>query len=280
MTGELSTRVLLAIVNAYYDERNGYSHCSVNEINKNFGITVKNIPEILKKLIEDGWIEDHTVNGYFKRFKILKPYPCPDFILDTRITTTQKNFLLRCRELGIDHSCSKKEMCRRLYGNEYNTNVNRIIRKIEEETNTNFFDFLENVYFVSGLILENAIYTDKGYRAEIHRKESKRFANCSKVARFLYNKSKASSRKRILEHTLTPEQIEAQLEKQDFKDYYTGIKPEDYKEYSIDRINSDKGYNKDNIVITTNKINVMKSDLSTDEFKEIITQLYNNISNF
>lgn len=64
------------------------------------------------------------------------------------------------------------------------------------------------------------------------------------------------------------------------KDYYTGIIPNDYKDYSIDRLDSTKGYTEDNIVITTNIINTMKLDMSIEEFKEQIKLLYNNMNNF
>lgn len=63
---------------------------------------------------------------------------------------------------------------------------------------------------------------------------------------------------------------------QEYKDYYTGIRPKDYHEYSVDRIDSTKGYVQGNIVITTNIINVMKGEMSIDEFLEKINILYNN----
>lgn len=64
------------------------------------------------------------------------------------------------------------------------------------------------------------------------------------------------------------------------KDYYTGVIPKSYKEYSIDRIDSSKGYTEDNIVITTGIVNTMKLDMSINEFKEQIKLLYNNMNNF
>ena len=79
---------------------------------------------------------------------------------------------------------------------------------------------------------------------------------------------------------MTPEIIKEQLIKQEMKDYYTGIIPNDYKDYSIDRLDSTKGYTEDNIVITTNIINTMKLDMSIEEFKEQIKLLYNNMNNF
>lgn len=71
--------------------------------------------------------------------------------------------------------------------------------------------------------------------------------------------------------------IRGLLLKQEFKDYYTGLIPENYKDYSID---SNLGYIEGNIVITTNRVNTAKNDMTTEEFKKLILDLYNNISNF
>ena len=46
---------------------------------------------------------------------------------------------------------------------------------------------------------------------------------------------------------------------------------------SIDRIDSNKGYLKDNVVLVTGLINLMKNDLSDSEFRNIIKILYLNI---
>ena len=79
---------------------------------------------------------------------------------------------------------------------------------------------------------------------------------------------------------LTLEYIKELLLKQEYKDYYTGQVPENYEDYSIDRIDSNLGYIEGNIVITTNRVNTMKNDMSTEEFKKLISDIYKNISNF
>lgn len=282
MVGKNSSKVLLAIINAYYDSKNGFAHCSVNEINRKFGITLKNIPEIFRQLEADGYIKDCTVNGYYKRFKILNPYNCPNFILDNRLNTPQKNFLLKCLENNIDNSLSKKEICRRINNNEIISNLNTITNKIEKATGDTFISILKNTKYISGLIPENSVYTEFGYRTTLNRKNIKENSIEDKIANFLHNKSFRGykHRKNISEYKLSPETIKAQLLKQELKDYYTGIIPSDYKEYSIDRIYSSKGYVEGNIVITTNKINLMKGELSIKEFKEQIQLLYDNINNY
>lgn len=282
MVGKSSSKVLLAIINAYYDPKNGYAHCSVNEINRNFGISLKNIPEIFKQLEADGYIRDYTVSGYYKRFKILNPYLCPDFVLDNRLSTPLKNFLLKCLEENIDDSLSKKEICRRINNNENISNLNLIINKIEKATGNTFISVLKNIKYISGLIPENSVYTEFGYRTILNRKNMEEKSIEDKIANFLHDKSFQGykHRKNISEYKLSPEIIKDQLLKQELKDYYTGIVPNNYKEYSIDRIDSSKGYTEGNIVITTNTINLMKGELSTEKFKKQIQLLYNNINNY
>jgi len=34
------------------------------------------------------------------------------------------------------------------------------------------------------------------------------------------------------------------------------------------------------LIITTNRVNTMKNDMSTEEFKKLISDIYKNISNF
>lgn len=102
-----------------------------------------------------------------------------------------------------------------------------------------------------------------------------------KLANRLYAKSKQRYKMatNISEYTLTPEYIKELLISQNYKDFYTGLIPEDKMLYSIDRIDSSKGYIQGNVVITT-RINLMKGTMNTEEFKQTIKDLYNNINNF
>lgn len=63
------------------------------------------------------------------------------------------------------------------------------------------------------------------------------------------------------------------LEKQNGLCFYTGnklvLKPNDINTISVDRVDSSKGYIKDNIVLCGYKINNMKNDLSMDKFIEL-----------
>lgn len=278
MIGKSSKNVVLALINAYKSDE--FSHCSINEFNLKYGISIRNLPDIFKQLEDERYIENCTINGYFKRFKILKPYPCPKFILDSRLNTQQKNFLLACRDNNITKDISKKEFCRRILHSECLSNLNRTLNKIEERIGDTIFSL--EMDEISGLIPENAIYTKYGYRSLAVCRKKEEITHEDEIANLLYKKSSHGfkHRKSITEYTLTPEIIKKQLLKQDMKDYYTGVIPKSYKEYSIDRIDSSKGYTEDNIVITTGIVNTMKLDMSIDEFKEQIKLLYNNMNNF
>ena len=281
--GKTTIKVLLAVVNAYYDEQNGYSHCSVAEINKKYGIAKNSIPKMFQQLCEEGWIEDCTVSGYYKRFKILKPYPCPDFIEMTELSNPQKNFLLKCLEQGVTENMSKKELARRIFNNENNNNISRSLTNIQEACGYSAFNILNSIEFISGLVPSDAEYTEFGYRTILNKKEyTISETEDDKLVNHLYSKSKQRYKMatNISEYTLTPEYIKELLISQDYKDFYTGLIPEDKMSYSIDRIDSSKGYIEGNVVITTTKINLMKGTMSTEEFKKTIEELYNNINNF
>ena len=281
--GKSTIKVLLAIINAYYDETNGYSHCSVAEINKKYGMAKNSIPKMFQQLCDEGWIEDCTVSGYYKRFRILKPYPCPDFIEMEELSNTQKNFLLKCLEQNVEESMSKKELARRIFNNENNNNISRSLDNIAKACGYSVFSILRTTKFINGIIPADSEYTEFGYRTILNRKEyTAPETEEDKLANHLYTKSMQRFKRatNIADYNLTEEYIKELLEKQDYKDYYTGIKPEDSKEYSIDRIDSSKGYIQGNVVITTNRINLMKGEMTTEEFKQVIKDLYSNIANF
>lgn len=276
--------VLLAVINAY-EENGEFSHFSGTELNHKFGFATKNIPQMLKDLVDLKYIENHTINGFYNRYKILKHIDCPEFILDNRLSNSQKDFLLRCIEQNITEDLSKKEMARRVNGNENGWNFSRSVDGILEILGEDsLFDIISEFNIVKELKPENAIKTEFGYKTNknIKRLDSSEKTQDNIIAQFLLKKSSQCRRRRnkVLEYNLTLEYIKELLLKQEYKDYYTGQVPENYEDYSIDRIDSNLGYIEGNIVITTNRVNVMKNDMSTEEFKKLISDIYKNISNF
>ena len=276
--------VLLAVINAY-EENGEFSHFSGAELNHKFGFATKNIPQMLKDLVDLKYIENHTINGFYNRYKILKHIDCPEFILDNRLSNSQKDFLLRCIEQNITEDLSKKEMARRVNGNENGWNFSRsvdgILKILGEDS---LFDIISEFNIVKELKPENAIKTEFGYKTNknIKRLDPSEKTQDNIIAQFLLKKSSQCRRRRnkVLEYNLTLEYIKELLLKQEYKDYYTGQVPENYEDYSIDRIDSNLGYIEGNIVITTNRVNAMKNDMSTEEFKKLISDIYKNISNF
>lgn len=273
--------VLLAVINAYEENRE-FSHFSGAELNHKFGFATKNIPQMLKDLVDLKYIENHTINGFYNRYKILKHIDCPEFILDNRLSNSQKDFLLRCIEQNITEDLSKKEMARRVNGNENGWNFSRSVDGILEILGEDsLFDIISEFNIVKELKPENAIKTEFGYKTNknIKRLDSSEKTQDNIIAQFLLKKSSQCRRRRnkVLEYNLTLEYIKELLLKQEYKDYYTGQVPENYEDYSID---SNLGYIEGNIVITTNRVNVMKNDMSTEEFKKLISDIYKNISNF
>lgn len=276
--------VLLAVINAY-EETGEFSHFSGAELNHKFGFATKNIPQMLKDLVDLKYIENHTINGFYNRYKILKHIDCPEFILDNRLSNSQKDFLLRCIEQNITEDLSKKEMARRVNGNENGWNFSRSVDGILEILGEDsLFDIINEFNIVKELKPENAIKTEFGYKTNknIKRLDSSEKTQDNIIAQFLLKKSSQCRRRRnkVLEYNLTLEYIKELLLKQEYKDYYTGQVPENYEDYSIDRIDSNLGYIEGNIVITTNRVNAMKNDMSTEEFKKLISDIYKNISNF
>lgn len=271
--------VLLAVINAY-EENGEFSHFSGAELNHKFGFATKNIPQMLKDLVDLKYIENHTINGFYNRYKILKHIDCPEFILDNRLSNSQKDFLLRCIEQNITEDLSKKEMARRVNENGWNfsRSVDGILEILGEDS---LFDIISEFNIVKELKPENAIKTEFGYKTNknIKRLDSSEKTQDNIIAQFLLKKSSQCRRRRnkVLEYNLTLEYIKELLLKQEYKDYYTGQVPENYEDYSID---SNLGYIEGNIVITTNRVNTMKNDMSTEEFKKLISDIYKNISNF
>jgi hypothetical protein len=82
---------------------------------------------------------------------------------------------------------------------------------------------------------------------------------------------------RYIEFNITAKDVWDQFEKQDFKCYYSGIPISfDYKSASVDRVNSDKGYTVDNIVLCHKHVNLMKQTTSIDGFKIWANRIANN----
>lgn len=94
--------------------------------------------------------------------------------------------------------------------------------------------------------------------------------------------SKTRAKKKQVVFTLTFKDLLDQWEKQNGKCFYTGlplkIKVETYfdnKEVlSIDRVEPDKGYSRENVVLCCDCINTMKSNMTMEQFKKYLSLLH------
>lgn len=111
------------------------------------------------------------------------------------------------------------------------------------------------------------------------RKQSDYIPN-SIIPRKLWSNIKTAARKRDIEFKLSVKQAEH------FFDGYCALSGEEISlswedawsscTASLDRIDSKRGYTKDNIQWTHKRVNVMKGDLTNDEFKEWCMLVYYN----
>lgn len=95
--------------------------------------------------------------------------------------------------------------------------------------------------------------------------------------------NKYTSKSRGIENKLSENDLYEIYKKQKGNCFYSNLPFEEdnkHRVISIDRIDSSKGYTKDNVVLCLNIINKMKNNLTTNEFKEYIKLINNNLNNF
>lgn len=96
--------------------------------------------------------------------------------------------------------------------------------------------------------------------------------------------SRARAKEYNIPFNITVEDVKGAWEKQGGKCYYTDqpmvLAPSErrWQSVSIDRIDSSKGYEKDNIVLCRGIVNLVKNELSIDELLEIIDQIKSTMS--
>ena len=102
--------------------------------------------------------------------------------------------------------------------------------------------------------------------------------------KLLLNSIKNGAKRRNLEFKIDLEFLLDCWEKQNGKCYYTKIDmkyiafKKDPFQVSIDRIDSSKGYTKDNVVLCCQSINYMKNDYYIDDFHTFLNSLYHALN--
>lgn len=104
----------------------------------------------------------------------------------------------------------------------------------------------------------------------------------NKTMKAVFREMKTRSAKRGWDFAITEGCVNQLWAKQNGRCYYSGVELttsiSDPNKMSIDRIDSTKGYIRDNVVLCTVRINLMKRDMSMQEFLTVILRI--SLSNF
>lgn len=254
-------------------------------------------------------IENNTINGYAFMVKVIdSKITCPEFMIDKNISSHLRGFLYSIKDYPIP-----EKKCHRLKTySEYLDidvkNLERYLYKVDK-----LFDIKElfNSYECSNLsILDfHPDFTKNGngyrggpedrsctYCGKINKNDQfiKRYGCCKKCLNTIYlkdfnliasnllkrSRANARNRKHNYKHNLTIDYIKEMYLSQGCKCAYSEL-DFDYSNKSgiptIDRIDSNKGYEIGNIAIVRCDVNLMKSNMTMDNFKSLISSLYNNL---
>ena len=299
--------VLLAL-NAYRDKEGVIF--TTHKLLQKCGYKEGSIRTKLRELEALNLIENKTVDGYSLQFKCFKPQNCPDFIFSETLTLDDKLFILRLLRENISDFSSHKGLDKQLNSK----NIHFTLNRIEKKLNMSMADYLKTIKCIKLSLKDSEEYEffeNKGYQIKQdftnkiyfcqycgENKPSNFYKNSSITCKKCQNKraykkskedipnkliqsSKAgvTKRSKIKEYSITKEDIANQIALQNNKCYYTNIEFDNENYPSIDRIDSNKGYTKENIVICLQEINIMKNDLSLADFKNFISLIYKNINN-
>lgn len=289
-------RLVFLAVCAFLQE-DGYSHFSIANLSE-CGIGKETLVKILQRLEESNLIENYTVNGFFKRYKIKNYEECPEIVFDSRLPFGPKSFILDCYyNLKSFEKTSIRIVVKTLnngtttkYKAESNFNT-----AIKTNTGGDLFEYLNNMQMVIRKPSDpkyEVVWSENGYqldtyylqRREKYKQETitKRISKLEKhgFAKFLMDKVCTRVKKDgiPLANKLSIEDIEEVWTNQNGKDYFTGEPLEGNTGMSIDRIDSNGIYEKNNIVITTWEINRMKNVLSNERFILLCKKIANNFS--
>lgn len=279
--------VILLLVNAFLEE-DGYAHIGLNCLSDN-AMGQDPIKIILKELVKDNELEEKTVNGFYRRFIVKNPKPCPEFLFNTHLSITNKTFILRCINFDLDKSLLNDPYYLKEYFNNETEFVKRMLYQIKKGLGESLESFLNKPLTYKTSIIYNEkfplIKTENGYQvdSEKHTKREYKLSkpNIDNVGMYVYGKIIArinGNYERFGKSTITVEQINELYKEQKGLDYYTNEPFDCIQDISADRIDSDLPYDKSNIVLTHNKINMMKGKQSAEEFIQSCKLVANKFS--
>jgi hypothetical protein len=139
---------------------------------------------------------------------------------------------------------------------------------------TRFIDFIKNI----AEYIREQTYTIR----QINKDNISQIKQKLKICRDSTRKRLKMGRKECGNCTITYQDVWEIAQKQGFRCYYTGLpidftQKDRYLQPSIDRIDSSKGYTKDNIQITIFWANQSKANLDDTTFLKYVKEIYNHI---
>ncbi len=286
-------------LNAFIED-DGYAHFSLDNLSIK-GLNDNKLSLILKTLEQQGKIVNCTINGFYSRYKVNYPVKCPDFINNDNLTFGNKVFIYKCMTLldnPTEYRSARKVAL--AFGKTDYKHESLMFTQIKQALGMSVFEYISNIKYIK-LKISNTKYPlikkENGYQIdsesearirnnkETYAQRKERLIEEGTVGEYLHRKivtRSGNNPERFKENTITAEELDEIYNKQDGKDYYTGLPFESKLEISSDRIDSSKPYTKDNIVLTTIKINQMKNDLNIEKFIDIcklISKHFQNIEN-
>lgn len=278
-------------LNAFIEE-DGYSHFSIDNLSIK-GLNDNKLSLILKTLEQQGKIVNCTINGFYSRYKVNDPVKCPDFINNDDLTFGNKVFIHKCMTLldnPTEYRSARKVAL--AFGKTDYKHESLMFTQIKQALGMSVFEYISNIKYIK-LKISNTKYPlikkENGYQIdsesearirnskETYAQRKKRLIEEGTIGEYLHRKivtRSGNDPERFKENTITAEELDKLYEQQNGKDYYTGLPFNSKEEVSADRIDCSKPYTKDNIVLTSVKINMMRHDLEIPEFIRLCGIIY------
>lgn len=160
--------------------------------------------------------------------------------------------------------------------------LNHPINKIAKLLNKSYGSTWRRIKFLEIEIhstVSDLVKETKNFKAEYGN------TNLTNVIQKRFNAAKNRAKEKGIQFDITKEFLVGLYEKQKGKCFYSDLEMRlvveernknnnDYYSLSIDRINSEFGYTKDNTILCCNVVNIMKNGLSKKDFLDICSKIY------
>lgn len=295
--------VLYAIC-AFYDYDDFYCHFSLQNLSL-CGVGQTTLSATIKKLCQIGMLQNCTVNGFYNRYIVNCYFPCPDFIFNNELPVRVKQFLCRCirYKSQLCNKMTSREVHKLLYGNNSYKKTANNMSILKSYLGKSLFEYLQDYSYVEAVPFDNRyplIKKDNGYYVDSESAKRQYNLSMSKECIRIKNKKNLEERiqrqgvghylmkkvrdrirndiARFKDSDIDEEFLNDLYHKQNCCDYYTGLPFDCLQQISVDRIDSSRPYMKDNVVLTTATINIMKFTQNISDFIEKCHQISNHFT--